>query len=309
MLNGSIRVLNFDDSVIKQQNLLSRYKSEIIDLRPVARKARLWADKRTKIFIEECIRGSAKDSVTFLGSGDFHHISSLLINSFDCPLSVVIFDYHPDWDILPPKLGCGSWVNRVLKKNSVSKVVSLGVSSEDISASGIHTGNLAALKDDRLEIFPYAHPPSRVYLRNVPPNNSLKSEKRFFSTVIRWQELKDKDLEDFYSRLISNLPTKKAYISIDKDCLKSDYALTNWEEGNLRLEELLLFLRLAKEKLDIVGLDITGEYSLPQVSGKIKAFLSRLDHPKDYSAKDKAEGLIDGTNEKTNIGILEALKI
>jgi len=307
VLNSSIRILNFDDSVIKQQGLLSQYKAEIIDLKSVGRQARYWMDSKTKGFIDECIRHSAKDSATFLGSGDFHHISSLLIDQFKDPLSVIIFDHHPDWDTLPPKFGCGSWVSRILEKNNIAKVVLLGVSSDDISGFWIQTGNLASLKNDRLEIFPYAHQPSRVYLRDIPQNNSLILEKKYLSTIIRWQELKNKNLEEFFLQLINRLPAKKVYISIDKDCLKPDYALTNWEEGYFGIEELLMFLGMAKRKLDIVGVDITGDYSLPLVAGKMKAFFSRLDHPKDYAAKDKPEGLINSVNQKTNLRILEVL--
>lgn len=307
MLNSSIRILNFDDSVIKQQGLLSQYKAEIIDLKSVGRQARFWMGEKTKFFIDECIRHSAKDSATFLGSGDFHHISSLLIDQFKDPLSVIIFDHHPDWDTLPPKFGCGSWVSRILEKNNIAKVVLLGVSSDDISGFWIQTGNLASLKNDRLEIFPYAHKPSRVYLRDIPQNNSLILEKKYLSTIIRWQELKNKNLEEFFLQLINRLPDKKVYISIDKDCLKPDYALTNWEEGHFGIEELLMFLGMAKRKLDIVGVDITGDYSLPLVAGKMKTFFSRLDHPKDYAAKDKPEGLINSVNQKTNLRILEVL--
>ena len=71
MLNKSIRILNFDDSLIKQQNLISRYQTEIIDLKDLGPRARIWLDKKTKKKIEKRIDGSAKNSVTFLGSGDF----------------------------------------------------------------------------------------------------------------------------------------------------------------------------------------------------------------------------------------------
>jgi arginase family enzyme len=308
MLNNTIRILNFDNSILRQEELLSQYNAEIIDFKDIGPQARLWLDKKTRQLIGERIRHSAEDSVTFLGSGDFHHISSLLINQFQEPLSVIVFDHHPDWDILPPKFGCGSWVNRALEKNNVFKVILLGVSSNDISSFWIQTGNLRSLKKNRLQIFPYAHQPTRVVLKNIPQNHSVALEKKIFSTIIHWQELRNKDLEEFFLQIINRLPTKQLYLSIDKDCLKSDYALTNWEEGYFRLEEMLMLLRLAKERLDIVGLDITGDYSQPLVAGRIKAFFSRRDHPRDYTAKDKSEDLINSINEETNIRILEALK-
>ncbi len=59
--------------------------------------------------------------------------------------------------------------------------------------------------------------------------------------------------------------------------------------------------------MDIVGLDITGEYSEPVVGGRIKALCSRLDHPAGYSACAASAEKIDTVNEETNLRILELL--
>jgi hypothetical protein len=102
MLNQSIRILNFDDSVTKQQNFISRCKTEIIDLKDLGPRARIWLDQRTKKEIEKRIDGLGKNSITFLGPGDFHQVSHILINQFDEPICVTLFDFRPDWDIFPP---------------------------------------------------------------------------------------------------------------------------------------------------------------------------------------------------------------
>lgn len=308
MLDDSIRILNFDDSIVRQQKLISSNNTQILDLKDAGPKARIWLDNKTKSYIQEYIRGSSRASITFLGSGDFHHISSLLIEQFDEPISVIIFDYHPDWDILPPKFGCGSWVNRVLEKNNVMKVISLGVSSGDISSFWIQTANLDSLSSDRVEIYPYSHAPTKILLRKVPQNISVSSRKAPLSVIIDWRQLKGNNLADFLSQIIKRLPTKQVYVSIDKDCLRREYSLTNWEEGNLQLEDLLTMLGLIKEKLDIVGLDISGDYSDVRVCGRIKNIVSRLDHPGIYSAKGVEAALIDSVNEQTNIKIIELLK-
>jgi arginase family enzyme len=302
-----VRILDFDSSLTKQQNLIQRFNPSITDLRQIGPHCRLWMNAATAAKIKRSLDPSLKASATFLGSGDFHHISSLLIRQFDEPVSVIIFDHHPDWDILPPKFGCGSWVSRILEMPNVRKVILLGVSSEDISGSGIKTANLAALKENRLEIYPYIHPPTKVFLRPVPENISFELRRHLLHRSIIWQELKNKNLNDFFSKVMQRLPTRKAYVSIDKDCLTSGYSLTNWEEGHFSLDELLLLLGLIREKLEIVGLDITGDYSPPCFTGKIKAIFSRLDHPGDYSAKGKTQETINTINEKTNIAILERL--
>jgi len=309
MQSRPVRILDFDSSLTKQHNLIQRFNPSLIDLRAIGSHCRLWMNAATAAKIREYLDPSLKHSVTFLGSGDFHHISSLLISQFSEPISVIIFDHHPDWDILPPKYGCGSWVSRILEMPNIRKVILLGISSEDISSPGIRTGNLAALKENRLEIYPYSHPPTKVFLRAVPENISWEIHRRLLRSLIVWQELKNKNLNVFLPELIQRLPTRKVYVSIDKDCLTADYSLTNWEAGCLRLEELLFLLGLIKEKLEIAGLDITGEYSPEIFADKIKAAFSRLDHPKDYSAKAKPQETINSLNEKTNIAILEKLAL
>ncbi len=309
MLNKSIRILNLDDSVVKQQNLVSRYKAEIIDLKDLAPNARLWMNKKTKGEIEKRIRGSSKDSVTFLGSGDFHHMSSILINQLHKPTSVIIFDFHPDWDTLPPRLGCGSWVNQILKNKNVQKCILIGVSSDDISSGYVQSGNLGSLKDDRVEIYPYAHNPSRAFFKRIPQNLSFKIKKRLLFNEIYWNELKNKNLKDFVLAILKRIPTKEVYISIDKDCLKRNYALTNWEEGCLSLDELELMLKLIKENLDIAGVDITGDYSKVHIKNKFKRILSYFDHPRELIANKFSEPEVTAVNEETNLKIMELLAL
>ena len=307
MLSQSIRILDFDASVSQQQNLLHRYPHQVINLQDLASNARLWMNRHTNDAIAERIREASGRRVTFLGSGDFHHLTSLLLDEFREPISLIVFDFHPDWDILPPRFGCGSWVTEALKRKNILKCLLIGIASDDLSCPWIQSANLNALSRDRLEIYPYSHSPSLVFLRKIPRNVSLRVEKKFLHSRIYWDELKTKNLKDFFLKIIGRLPTKNVYVSIDKDCLKNEYALTNWEEGKLALDELLMLLKLIKENLDIAGLDITGDYSKISVSGRLKGILSRLDHPKEVGADKFLEEEITMVNESTNLKILEAL--
>jgi len=307
MLNKSLRILNFDDSLIKQSNLFCGYQTDIIDLKDIAGQSRLWMSQKIREDVDRRIGGSGRNSITFLGSGDFHHISQLLINRFDQPISVIVFDFHPDWDILPPRLGCGSWVTQSLKNKNILKFVLIGVSSNDISTGPIQCGNLAALNNDRVEIYSYAHKPSLVFFRRVPKNISFRREKKLFYKKIHWNELKEKNFSNFFSSFLKRLPTKQVYVSIDKDCLRGQYALTNWEEGFMSLDELLSALTLIKDNRDIVGLDIVGDYSPVSVRGTFKAVLSRLDHPNNFTAAKHPSSYVTALNEKTNLAIIELL--
>jgi hypothetical protein len=107
--------------------------------------------------------------------------------------------------------------------------------------------------------------------------------------------------------MAARLPTKDVYISIDKDCLKADHALTNWEPGLLSLDELLLMLRCIKDNARIAGFDITGEYSKPTLKGVVKRLVSYFDHPRNMSAASRGDSLINAVNEDANLKILDAL--
>jgi len=307
MISKKIRLLDFDGSVAVQKNIAGIPGSEIVDLKDLGPAARLWVSKANKKKIEDRISGSDKNAVTFLGSGDYHHISNILINQFDEDISVIDFDFHPDWTMFVPWLSCGSWVKDTLKRKNILKFIMMGVSSGDISGFSLYSGNFKALKNDRVEIYPYSHRPSRLYFRNVPDNISIEVSRSLLSSRINWNELKGKDLVEFFLHVIRRLPTKKVYISIDKDCLKKEYALTNWEEGRLDLADLLEMIRIIKDNCDIVGADICGDYSSVSVKGLFKKIVSDLDHPKDYSAKAIDENLISEINSETSLKILSVL--
>ncbi len=307
MLSGRIRILNFDNSVAKETQLLQQFNPAIVDLTKIGPSSRLWVDQKSADEIRKSLQPEYRNAITFLGSGDFHHVSNLLLEQFLEPLTVIVFDAHPDWDILPPKAGCGAWVSRILERPNISKVILLGVSSNDIRLPSIMTGNLRHLKDHRLEIYPFFSQQSRVFLRAVPPNRSYEVQRGFCSSIIAWKGIKGKNLADFFSEQLMNIPTREVYVSIDKDCLTSEAALTNWEAGRLSPGELLALLNLIQKHLSIVGLDIAGDYSPPFISGKFKSFCSFLDHPRNYTARHKDQAEIRRLNEGTNLAILQAL--
>ncbi|MBF0618670.1 MAG: hypothetical protein HQL19_00720 [Candidatus Omnitrophica bacterium] len=310
MLSGQVRILDFDGTVAGQEGLVRRYQPVISDLKALGPAVRLWSNRQNANKVKNILSPELKNAVTFLGSGDFHHISSLLVEQFDAPITVIVFDHHPDWDILPPKLGCGSWVSRILRRPNVKKVILLGISSDDISSYSIQTGNLKALHQSRVEIYPYAHEPTFTLFQKVPADNvSVRVENGIFRSKISWTELKGKDLTAFFMGLLGRIETQQVYLSLDKDCLQSGYALTNWEEGLFPWEGFELLLKLIREHLDIAGCDVTGDYSVPIMNGKIKTILAEMDHPRAFSAKGHDAAAIQALNQAQNLKILEVLAL
>ena len=207
--------MNFDDSVARQGGLLAGYDAEVVDLRDIASRARFWMDAKTKKEIAARIASSSRESITFLGSGDFHHVSSILINSISEPVTVINIDQHPDWSVFPKKLCCGSWVTETLKNGLVKKVLLLGMCSGTAVSFSAQMGNFAALENDRVEIYPWRQCPSKVFFRKIPRNKSIKTEAHGSLTKIYWDELKEKNLTEFLCDTFKSFPTKRVYISID----------------------------------------------------------------------------------------------
>lgn len=309
MVLKQARILNFDNSLTRQKRLLSRFNPKIVDFSEFSAACRHWMSRRIRDKISGILDPHDKSAPTFIGSGDYHHISGVLLRQFQQPLTLLVFDFHPDLDVVPPRLGCGSWVSSAMRMDNIKKAVLIGVSSKDISGWRIQSLDFGSMKNSRVEIYPWQQSSTDVILRKVADNASFDVERKPLLSRIRWQQLKDGDLNVSFGRILKRIPTPGVYISIDKDCLKKQYALTNWEEGVMELDSLLFMLSLIKERFDIVGLDIGGEYSLPRPGNILKRVSLALDHPGDYSARAKTQECIDRVNEDTNIKILELLNV
>jgi hypothetical protein len=177
-----------------------------------------------------------------------------------------------------------------LEQKNVSQVVLAGNASADLAFPSILTGSTGALRSGRVVQLPFEAPAGQLWpWRGLP-----------------WRELQG-DPERIFTAAIERLPCRQVYVSIDKDCLTSPAALTNWEEGRLPLELLLSFLRTLRERCEIVGLDVTGEYSTGPIPNRWKAWCSNFDHPADYSARGHSLEEIARRNGQTNRRILELL--
>ena len=54
------------------------------------------------------------------------------------------------------------------------------------------------------------------------------------------------------------------YLSIDKDVLRRDELVTNWDQGEMTREELFSFVSELLEKRNVIGVDVCGECALDQ---------------------------------------------
>lgn len=299
-----LRLIDLDGSVVAQPALRHRLESgsaESIDLRTESGRLRLWARHADMERFARRIdsRGSRRRGaeVTFLGSGDFHHLTAPLVARIPGPLSIIHFDNHPDWSNWPPAYHCGSWVNRVLEQSSVAKVVTIGPTAKGPTWPQFKGANLALLKSRRFELHPWCFPPSRV-LGQVDPGPRHQVTGR----SIHWRNLVDVNWIAFLDELIGRLPTTNIYITIDKDVLHTEDAVTNWNQGEMRLEHVIDALRTIASLRRIVGVDICGEFSPPRFRHLGKRLLAHLDQPRPPRTPQLE------INAQTNARLLAALE-
>lgn len=301
-MSTHLRILDTDGSVAAGTLAAAADWASVsrLDLRDIGPALRLWSRRKNIAAARARLSGAAdpRPSVTFMGSGDFHHLAALLAERVAEPFTLLHFDNHPDWVRLAPRWHCGSWVNRVLALPNVQRVVTVGVCSDDLVDPGRKGGNLPALDSGRLALFPWQHAPSRVHRRIADGPGHVWRDGR-----IQWRNLGALPLPDATSMVVDAIPTDAIWITIDKDVLPESEALTNWDQGRMPLAALLAMLRAAGQRKRALGADICGEYSPPRHANWLKRIEAKMDQP----ARDAADrGRIEG-NVRTDCTLARTL--
>ena len=297
-------IIDVDGSVAGQpylSSLIAAGSAERVDMRALGPKLRIFATRRTmRRFRRRLPERSAQrgPEVFFYGSGDFHHLTAALLRRVAEPLTVLHFDNHPDWVRFPPTYNCGSWVNRALSRRNVMRVITLGPASADLVRPELKTANLRALSQGRLEVYPWRHEPSRVYL-SYPSSPSAKYEKGY----LKWRTLEGLNWPQFVESVVARIPTKAVWITIDKDVLTLEDAVTNWDQGGMPLQHILDALPIVAARRRIVGVDVCGDYGPRVFADPMRRILAHLDGP-DKAPPSQAQLAI---NDSTNRRIVEAL--
>lgn len=231
-----------------------------LDLREWGRQLRFSAPPH---LIENFYRGNESRLASFLllGSGDFHHLTALWARRVAQPIVLVSFDNHPDWDIRPPKRGCGGWVNRALEIPHVQKVSVWGCGNFECWWPRQLFGNHRAERVGKLEVHPWAD------------DRPVKDRQRR-GAILR------ENWRGHFEEFVRKIGGANVYITIDLDCLRAEEAVTNWENGRFEVVDLVWALTKLREHCRIVAGDICGAFSQPIYARWKQRFASEFDHPK-----------------------------
>ncbi|MBF0561670.1 MAG: arginase [Alphaproteobacteria bacterium] len=282
-----MRIIDLDGSVTSQplfRQKIATGEAQCLSMPDLGPALRLWGTRQAMVAFAERLAQAPSPpgcgvNITFLGSGDFHHLCPLLLTALLEPVTLLHFDNHPDWTRFAPRTHCGAWVNRALELPLVARVVTLGPCSRDLLYPYFKGANLAALRQGRLHLFPWRPPPRR--------GGSLPA----------WRCVAD-DWEPFLDTLLASLPTEAVWVSIDKDVLRPEDAITNWDQGRMPLSALLVALRRIRAARRLLGVDICGEFAPIRHPNLLKRLESWLDQPSLPMAPDLTR------NAVTNAAIL-----
>ena len=201
-------------------------------------------------------------AAVFLGSGDYHHVSYLLIErlrSLGEQLQIVVFDNHPDNMRYPFGIHCGSWVWHVSRLAFVARVHVVGITSNDVEGGHLWENHLLPLYSGKVRYWCVQKKLRAMQTLGIRHSRSFASMASL--------------LDAFSDAMAASV--EPTYLTIDKDVLAADVVNTNWDQGVMRLEELTAAIRLLRGRL--VGSDVTGDVSSYRYRGRFKRLLSGLD--------------------------------
>ena len=247
-------ILDFDGSVLPLdgvERVSLRHEEEAI--RFGCRMAEL---RRLQSELEPHL--AANPRLVFLGSGDLHHVSTILIERLrrlSTPITVVVFDNHPDNMRYPFGIHCGSWVRHVAELPFVARVLVAGVTSTDVEGLHVFENRLGPLRRGKIVYWCVTRNLRLLHFLGATESRSFRSVGEMLGELAAVRE--------------------PVYVSIDKDVLAPEVVQTNWDQGVMHLEELESAIRVLQPR--IIGSDVVGDVSSYAYRSRMKRFLSALD--------------------------------
>jgi hypothetical protein len=294
-----IRILDLDGSVTAQPAIADRFPTfHAADWGPRIRLA--CGHGRFRSFerhLTDVLGGSTDPdpTVTFCGSGDFHHVSLALLRRQVRPFNLLVLDNHPDWMRGVPLLHCGTWLYHAARLPLLEHIYHVG-GDVDFDNGYRWLAPWKLLGSGRITVVParrryqggHWHRLLHVPLRTDP---QTPAGIEWVAELVRpWAE---------------QLTRHPLYISFDKDVLTADEAVVNWDSGHLTLDEartvLKVFLAAARQRL--AGMDTVGDWSPVRVSGLLRRLLQATEHPPLSVVAEAAAP----RNQRVNLALLEAV--
>ena len=188
--------------------------------------------------------------VTWIGNGNYHYAAYLLMGQLKKPFSLIVFDHHTDMQpsFFAELLSCGSWILHALESVSFLKeVVLLGVKEELLEAL---SDNPDICFSDREENS-LVENGTAVYQFTYKNKPVTAVSESFFQKEqydkIRLKEILEEQL------------SYPVYLSIDKDVLRREDCITNWDSGSMSITQMMEICGYILREYQMIGMDVCGE--------------------------------------------------
>lgn len=218
-MKPEIVVMNFTH-VYEQERFLSNSHFRWIDCTDL-NGTDCYCDAEAADALRRRMKPYSPHGLHFIDSGNYHYVSKFWTDKISEPFSMVVFDHHPDMQpsLFDEMLSCGSWVKTMLDTNKFLRKVLI------VGAA------------DRL-------------IRAVP--DEYRDRVKFYG---------ESSLEhaEAWRKFSAEHVDEPVYISVDKDVLNTDSAVTNWDQGSLSLASLESLLSIILRNENVIGIDVCGE--------------------------------------------------
>jgi arginase family enzyme len=295
------RILDVDGSLVRQPLLMRRARPAVLSLRDWGPRLRLACRHGSFARFEDRLSqlaGSYRDTqpfITFVGSGDFHHLSLALLRRQRGPCNLLVIDKHPDWMRGIPFLHCGTWLFHAAQLPAVQRIFHIGGAS-DFDNAYRWLAPWPFIRSGKIIVAP-ARQCFRGRWWNKIEHRPLRRRPD--------EPAEREGIDNWLSPYRADLASWPLYISVDKDVLNANEAVVNWDSGHLTTPEVLAviaaFVNAAEGAL--AGMDVVGDWSPVTVRGGVRRLLDWSEHPKLTIDPHEAAR----RNEALNLRLLDAL--
>jgi hypothetical protein len=294
-----VRILDLDGAIMNQERLRRRatFSVPLTGWGPRLRMGCAWGSFRqfenevTKLL--EC-RRDRQPAITFVGSGDFHHVSLALVARQPRLCNLLVLDKHPDWMRGVPFVHCGTWLYHAAQLPQVHRVFHVG-GELDFDNYYRWLAPWQMLRSDKIRVLPAVRS-FRGHAWNQIPQAPIRSTP---DEPVRPDRLEV--LLDPWRDELAQLPI---YVSLDRDVLWSEESVVNWDSGNLTFAEVLALVKAFRSaSAGLAGMDVVGDWSPVRVSGMFRRLLHWTEHPRLRVDPDRARTI----NEEINLTLLDSL--
>jgi arginase family enzyme len=244
-------ILDTDNSV-KRQGLDQHFAMDTTDLADIRTNLQFYADRHGQRAFKSKITSNkdVEPILHLLGSGDFHHLTLMILEQLSAPFLLVVFDNHTDCSSLGPKYHCGNWLYHAAQLPHCRKILHVGA-TEGRGILSWYTGIHQLLNEGKLVLLP-------------------------------GRDLTGPDCIETFIDAFSFLRSVRSpvYVSVDKDVLAREESPGDWDNGVMSMANLRMMLAHIVRTYPVTGADITGEMGgrMHYPWNPLKNILSLIEH-------------------------------